>query len=77
MREIAFTITLAGRQVPVTLTDPHPRGDYWQVMIDHRYQGMLIKIAGRWEGHFNRRSWVQGDDIRVLSDIIEGVYPEK
>ncbi|MBN8852205.1 MAG: hypothetical protein BGO55_00490 [Sphingobacteriales bacterium 50-39] len=76
MRKIEFTGNLAGEKLKVFLTDPHPNGSHWQVLIDHYYHGTITKRDGKWIGHLNPNSDLQADDIQILGGWVDHYYPQ-
>lgn len=68
---IEFPASFGHVQKTVRLTQPSGGAGGYQIFIDKVYQGMIVKIKGEWVGHLNLASWLTGDDIRVLGEVIE------
>lgn len=69
---IEFRATFGHVKKTVRLTHPSGGAGGYQIFIDKVYQGMIVKINGEWVGHLNPASWLIGDDIGVLGEVIEG-----
>lgn len=71
MTSIEFTAAFVHVQKTVRLTQPSGGAGGYQIFIDKVYQGMIVKINGEWVGHLNPASWLTGDDIGVIGEVIE------
>ena len=43
----------------------------WQILIDDYYHGDVFYKDGGWRAHLNAKSFLTGDDINILGEMIE------
>lgn len=55
----------------VWLTQPSGAGGGYQLYIEHRYQGMILKKDGRWISQLTQPHDFTADDIYVLGELID------
>lgn len=72
MTSIEFTATFGHVRKTVKLSQPAGASGGYKIFIDGFYQGMIVKLNGEWVGHLNPASQINGDDIGVIGEVIEG-----
>jgi len=75
MRSIEFELVIGDRRVQAKVVDPHPKSDDWDIMVDHYYQGVLVKRKGEWAAYLNPNSTLSTEDIQFMIEKIEAAYP--
>jgi hypothetical protein len=68
---IEFLATYGDEQKEVELFAPVGASDGYQVLVNRRYHGTILKYNGEWIGHLNPNSDITGADILILGDIID------
>ena len=71
MRTIEFDVIINGKSVKVELRSDFGGPEGWYINIDGYHQGMLYHRDGIWRAHLNLRSFLTGDDITILGEIID------
>jgi len=55
----------------IKLSSNNSGGGGYQILIDNYYHGEIVKADGEWKAHLNDRSFLTGDEITPLVEIIE------
>lgn len=75
MKKIEFLAWYGDENKSVEICEPNGAGGHYQILIDHYYHGIITKRKGEWVVYPNVKSDLTGDDICIISELIETNFP--
>ena len=71
MKYFEFIASYGNEKKVVKITQPTGGGDCYQILIQNYFQGVITKLKNEWVPHLNSRSELTGDDVFILTEVIE------
>jgi hypothetical protein len=71
MKKIEIEASFGNKKKAVQIVQPAGAGGLYQILISNYYHGTVSKINGEWVAHLNAKSELTGDDIQIITDLIE------
>jgi hypothetical protein len=71
MNPIEFDAPFGDKSRHIKLSSNSSGGGGYQILIDKYYHGEIVKVNDEWKARLNDKSFLTGDDITILGEIIE------
>lgn len=71
MKEIEVIGSFGDETKTIRIAQPHGAAGIYHISTNHWHDGVLHKVNGEWCGYFNARSYLTGNDIMILAELIE------
>lgn len=71
MNGIELQAVIGDKRIKVVLSKPFGAGGHYHINVDGYYHGVIIQRQGEWVALVHETSWMTGDDLSILIEIVK------